>query len=506
VPSYNLNITVTAKDKASGALKGIGSSLGGLGKAALAGGAVAGAAVAGIGLALGKLAIDAAPLEGIQNAFAGLAASSGTSMQDMLTALQKGSLGMVSQRDLMKTYNSAAQLVGTTFANQLPDAMGYLSKVSAATGEDMGFMLDSLVKGVGRLSPMILDNLGIQVALSEATARASEMFGVEASELTKTQTQAGMMNVVLEKLAENTASMPDITDTASTKMAQLGATFADIKDQVGLALLPILTAMGTALLEMAQTYGPMLVDFFQNQFVPFITEAMETIGEVVGTVLKAIQVFWAEHGAQIMETARTAWETIKAAIETAITVISEVVGAILAAISAFWDEHGDQIIETAKNAWEKIKAAISTIIEVISGIVNTVLAAIRSFWSEHGAQIMEIASMAWETIKTVVDAAIKALQTIIETVLAAIQNFWEAHGASLMDFARTVWNLIEGIIDTALEAIKGIIRAILFAVKGDWESAFSRTAGQSCGRSSATSCARSPRSSRASATRCIARV
>ena len=32
---------------------------------------------------------------------------------------------------------------------------------AAATGQDVGFMLDSLVKGIGRGSPMILDNLGL---------------------------------------------------------------------------------------------------------------------------------------------------------------------------------------------------------------------------------------------------------------------------------------------------------------------------------------------------------
>jgi hypothetical protein len=173
--------------------------------------AVVGTAVAGITTGIGKLAMDALPLEGIADAFAGITGNA----DEALAKLREGSLGMVRDTELMKSYNMASQLVSKGFADQLPDAMGYLSKVSAATGEDMGYMIDSLVKGVGRMSPMILDNLAIQVQLSDATARASEMFGKEASELTKTETQAGMMNVVLEKLAENTASMPEVAGTAA---------------------------------------------------------------------------------------------------------------------------------------------------------------------------------------------------------------------------------------------------------------------------------------------------
>ena len=190
----------SARSKVISAVDGIAANVKKVGAAAMVGvGIAAGAATAAVA-GLSKLAIDAAPVEGLRLAFEGLATSSGQSMDDLLAALQKGSSGMVSQRDLMMSYNQAAQLVGTTFANELPTAMGYLSKVSAATGQDMGFMLDSLVKGVGRLSPMILDNLGIQVSLEEATSRAAQMFGVEADALYKTQVQAGMMNVVLGKI------------------------------------------------------------------------------------------------------------------------------------------------------------------------------------------------------------------------------------------------------------------------------------------------------------------
>ena len=181
-----------------------------LGKTVLAGAGVAAGAIVGMGAAagaaLGKMAVDALPLQGIRDSFRGITDDADAT----LAALREGSLGMVRDTELMKSYNLAAQLVGKTFADQLPDAMGYLSKVAAATGQDMDYMMDSLVKGVGRLSPMILDNLGIQVQLSDATERAAEMFGVEEEALSKAQIQAGMMDVVLEKLRENTKDMPEV--------------------------------------------------------------------------------------------------------------------------------------------------------------------------------------------------------------------------------------------------------------------------------------------------------
>ncbi|HUW11707.1 MAG TPA: hypothetical protein VM537_18395, partial [Anaerolineae bacterium] len=199
----------------------------------------AGKLIAGGFLAAGaaalKFASDAAPIQGVQKTFQNLGGD--------IAVMRSSMSDMVDDVSLMKSFNSAAQLIGPTFAKQLPDAMGYLSKVAAATGQDMGFMVDSLVKGVGRLSPMILDNLGIQVALSDATARASQMYGVQTDALTKAQVQAGMMSVVIEKLKNNTAAMPEVLGTTAQQAAAFSTSMKNLKDQVGLALIPALNAV-----------------------------------------------------------------------------------------------------------------------------------------------------------------------------------------------------------------------------------------------------------------------
>ncbi len=279
-----LEIVIKATDKAS---KEIGSvakgvqGLCGVASAAMKGIAIAGSAavtaVGAVGAAIGKLAVDAIPLQGIEAAFEGISGAS----DEMLDALRRGSLGMVTDRELMRNYNQAAQLVSKTFADQLPDAMKYLAKVSAATGQDMGYMLDSLTKGVGRLSPMILDNLGIQVSLEEATAEAAEMFGVEADALSKTQLQAGMMNVVMRALERNTADMPEIASTAAQRWAALGTTFKNVKDQIGLAFIPVLERGMGAVEMFVNDKLPGILTWFTDKFAPGVGEAIDRAAQFV---------------------------------------------------------------------------------------------------------------------------------------------------------------------------------------------------------------------------------
>jgi len=285
VRKNTIEIIINAKDKASGVLRDVGGNIQTIGKLALTGlGAIGvGAAAAGVGIA--KLALDAAPLEGIEAAFAGLAESAGVGADDMLAAMKKGSAGMVAQRDLMLSFNQAAQLVSTDFAKELPDAMGYLGKVSAATGEDLDFMMDSLVRGVGRLSPMILDNLGIQVDLNSAYEDYAGELGKSVDELTKTEQQTALMNQVMEKLAENTAAMPDVTGTASAGIAQMKATFQDVKDEIGKKFLPVLSSLMQTFSALMERVLPPLVRFIETFLVPILDNVAFFVDSLVGAIM-----------------------------------------------------------------------------------------------------------------------------------------------------------------------------------------------------------------------------
>jgi hypothetical protein len=81
--------------------------------------------------------------------------------------LRKSVRGTVSDFELIKKANLARTM-------GIPEeAFGKLARAAMAasksTGESVDFMLDSIVKGVSRGSPMILDNLGIVVSIGEAT-------------------------------------------------------------------------------------------------------------------------------------------------------------------------------------------------------------------------------------------------------------------------------------------------------------------------------------------------
>lgn len=474
--------------KSSASVQSVIKDLGKVGIAAFAGAA---GAVTTLGVGLGKLAIDALPIQGVRDAFQGLTGDADAA----LAKLREGSLGMVKDADLMMSYNQAAQLVSQTFADQLPDAMGYLSKVSASTGQDMGFMIDSLVKGVGRLSPMILDNLGIQVALSDATARAAEMFGVEEDALTKAQIQAGMMDVVLEKLAENTASMPDVAGTAAQSWASLGVTFANIKDGVGMALIPALQAILTPIGQLVQTYGPQLVELFEAHVTPAIEAVAGALGQMLaGDVQGGMEaLFGAETATRIMEIVGAIREFAKqagafisehseafkaaliaigavlagAAIASGVMAIGGAIAALanpvtliiaaVALLAAAWSEN-----------WGGIQEKTQVVIDWLTPFVTGAIEAIRTFWADHGEQIMASLAAMWDWIKNAFTTSLDWLRTAIGDALEWVRNLWARHGDETTSTVQNLWATVTAAFQTAIDWIRTAVSDVLEALRRWW--------------------------------------
>jgi hypothetical protein len=114
-----------------------------------------------------------------------------------------------------------------------------------------------------------------------------------------------MMDVIMEKLAETTAEMPEVAGTAAASWAALGVTFKNLKDQVGLSLVPALETLLNALVPLIQEYGPRLVTLFAEKVVPVVERVAEALALMLGGDIEAglEKLFGTERTQQILAAA-----------------------------------------------------------------------------------------------------------------------------------------------------------------------------------------------------------
>ncbi|MDD5527312.1 MAG: hypothetical protein PHE11_07930 [Candidatus Omnitrophica bacterium] len=248
----DLKIVISALNKASGDIKKVKSDIEGLGKAgknaegglkAVGAGLSAAwqvglSAAAAIGAAAGavKLLSDAAQegaaFQRMEEASGSLAVSMNADMDVILEALRGASLGMVSDFDLMQAASRAMMLGVSADAGQLSQLM----EVAALRGRAMGLSttqaFNDIVTGIGRASPLILDNLGIVVDAEARYKAYADSIGKTSEELSKAEKTQALLNGVLESSAALLQSTGGLTVDNAGKWEQLSAAQKNYFDAV----------------------------------------------------------------------------------------------------------------------------------------------------------------------------------------------------------------------------------------------------------------------------------
>lgn len=228
--SRDLLIRLIAKDEASRALGGVEKSLSTLKTAA---------ASFGIALSAGALAKGAydllalgAQAQQVEQSFLSLSRATGQSSTELLDALKSASRGAVNETDLMQQANFAMLAGGREMANALPQLMEIARAASIGLGQDMNFMFESIVKGIARGSPLILDNLGLIVSEEEANRKWADAMGTTVEAMTAQEKQQALLNDILAQAPAYIASVGAAGTTAAEELAIMRATWEDLRKSV----------------------------------------------------------------------------------------------------------------------------------------------------------------------------------------------------------------------------------------------------------------------------------
>ena len=139
----------------------------------------------------------------------------------LLDNLRKATHGTVTDIELMKQavkfkdFNLPVEQLGTYLA--------FAQQKAKDTGESIDFLVNSIVTGLGRQSPQILDNLGLSAKeISEEAKKSGDFFGAVASIVEKNMSQAG-----------------GYIETAAERSAQATTRLKNEQEKLGEALLPL---------------------------------------------------------------------------------------------------------------------------------------------------------------------------------------------------------------------------------------------------------------------------
>jgi len=211
-----------------------------VGKTGMKVGGVMTAALTGpiLGVAAGA-ASAAAESERYRNALIGLSGGADEAAK-YIEAIQSASMGAINSTQAMSMATRALTFDVTENAEDMRRLTQVAITLGRAQGLDATRAVSDLTVALGRQSPMILDNLGITMKLSEAYEGYAEKNGIAVSAMTATQKRAAFVSEALAKGTEVATKLGGVTEDLGIQQENLQSQMHDLKVEIGRELLPVM--------------------------------------------------------------------------------------------------------------------------------------------------------------------------------------------------------------------------------------------------------------------------
>ena len=204
-----------------------------------------------------------------------------------LKDLRKAAQGTISDFDLMLSANKAALLGVSADSKELADLLEIARGRAQALGTDSTSAFEDIVTGIGRMSPLILDNLGITTAAYKTQLAAIEDTGKELSDQEKKQL---LLKTVLE---DNSVAVTTIT----TLWQQFRASLINTRDTIAQGLSPIFQEIG----ETVMPFVTNAMTIFSEKVLAFAQEVWPVVKEAAVEWRDYFKEWWQENDTVILE-------------------------------------------------------------------------------------------------------------------------------------------------------------------------------------------------------------
>lgn len=198
-----------------------------------------------------------------------LAQGVGEAGDEMLASMRTASRGMISDNELIIAANRAMLLEVAKTSDEMGEMLNASRVLGQAMGQDVGKSFNDLVIGLGRLSPLILDNLGIANEGEQMFENYARSIGRTADSLTKAEKQQLLLNKVMDAAAPLLAAEAERADNGADKTDRLATSWKNYTDQLGEFInkyggVPVLTDATSSALEAQTGILATLVDWWNK--------------------------------------------------------------------------------------------------------------------------------------------------------------------------------------------------------------------------------------------------
>lgn len=163
--------------------------------------------------------------------FQALEAQVGRSADNLIASLREATRGQASDFELLTAANKALAL--GIEKDSLPALAKTAQALGKITGRSASEAFQDITTGIGRASPLILDNLGIVFDVTAEYEKYAETLGKTGDQLSKFEQKQALVNATIESSAPVVAALNAKSETSADKFERFGAVIDNLKVKIG---------------------------------------------------------------------------------------------------------------------------------------------------------------------------------------------------------------------------------------------------------------------------------
>lgn len=329
----------------------------------------------------------------------------------------------------------------------------------------------------GEFNP--IERYSVNLRKSDVNARlaAKGLDGLTGQALKQAEIVA-TLELIFEASSDAIGANAREQDTLAAKQGQLAAVTENLSAQLGEVLLPVLTKISEALIN--------IIDFFsglprpvQNTILAFgalaailgpavlLTSSLITAFTTIKGVLGGFTI--ASRAAAIAQGAFNLVLSLNP-----LTLVALAIAAVVAALALFftqtetgrqiWQSFTKFVSDTVANlrdffavVWEKISAIVIDTFAVISNVVNTALNFIKGIFQGTLEVIRRLVEGDFTVVKEIIENVFKAIRVFLDTILNVIFGIIKFYIEAWSNIFKTGFNLIKTIVEGVINGIRDFV-------------------------------------------------
>jgi len=224
---------------------------------------------------------EVAALQDMKMAFVNLAATSGVASQQLIADMRAVAQGTLDTQTIILAANRALLAGGSAFAEDLPRLMEIAMAASKATGKSFEYTFDSLIKGIAKGTPKLIDNAEIYIKLGDVVEDYARENNIAVDAVSGETRMELVRAAVLEKGTRAVEAMGGAMGESTKSFRQLNTQWKDLTDGVKTQAIPAVEELNNRLISLVSSLKVLYALLVAgNQTLMVASSTMATVGQL----------------------------------------------------------------------------------------------------------------------------------------------------------------------------------------------------------------------------------